>query len=785
MKDWYNSTDGFASLSVRDLLDARDQYHYHLMNKKNVVATAIGYYRIRKVDPWPSKEDPNPDTSQNKHIVRTLENSEVRNYSWPAVLVFVESWQSEQVLATTSPTDVVPKTLFLPDGRKVPICVIEAKRIMSIDETIDESKLTFPRNLIGGGFPIITYTQQVRRIASVGCLVTDGNLTYALTAGHVTGDGSQPVYSRLAGREVQIGHGSSKSLGRVPFSDVYPAWPARNTYLNMDIGLIEIDNLNQWKTDVFHIGTVGRMADLSQGTITLNLIGQPVTAFGSVSGEITGFIQALFYRFKSVGGFEYVSDLLIGSRDDTPLNIHVGDSGTVLLYDRQDDSSGTTELMPIALLWGQHVFYGEGKKNKSPYALATCLSTACNVLAVDLVRDWNIDQPYIWGKTGHYGIGNFAISFIEDKDFQALMEQNLTNISFNVNDIVPDWDAKDKATKAKYQELFADFCPLADVPDIIWKQAKSTGWGRKGDENPNHYMDADLPCTSYGGKSYLDHATDQSMVTAEELQNFYQHADWKKVGMSAPPSQGLVPLRVWQIFAYMVDALREEDITRFIFGAGVLAHYVGDCCQPLHSSYLSNGDPADDEMQDYTAKKDSPKASKHPHKKGDVYPKLFNPGNGVHSTYEDEMIDDNRDALITALQQKVTNPSQVDGPDKPILTGQDAGYAVVELMQKTHGSLKPGAIVAAFKKYKEENDLIELLWQDFGDPTIECIARGCRYQAAIWEAAWIVGKGKVSDYSRVKFDSKTFRQALKKLYEDPKELPSYHLDAIEGAGVLK
>lgn len=36
------STSDFHSLSIRDLLDARDQFHVHLAHKPNVFSTAIG-----------------------------------------------------------------------------------------------------------------------------------------------------------------------------------------------------------------------------------------------------------------------------------------------------------------------------------------------------------------------------------------------------------------------------------------------------------------------------------------------------------------------------------------------------------------------------------------------------------------------------------------------------------------------------------------------------------------------------------------------------------------------
>ena len=37
----------FRSLGVKDLLDARDQFHVHLAHKPNVFSTAVGLYLIR------------------------------------------------------------------------------------------------------------------------------------------------------------------------------------------------------------------------------------------------------------------------------------------------------------------------------------------------------------------------------------------------------------------------------------------------------------------------------------------------------------------------------------------------------------------------------------------------------------------------------------------------------------------------------------------------------------------------------------------------------------------
>src|ERR1700720_1745651 len=117
----YRPENAFDQLSLRDLLDARDQYHIQLMQHPNVVATALGRYRIRKGDSWPTERGAGKIHGK---YARTLENSEVRYYSWPAILVFVRKWESLEELAER-PGGLVPRTFYLPDGRSVPVCVIE------------------------------------------------------------------------------------------------------------------------------------------------------------------------------------------------------------------------------------------------------------------------------------------------------------------------------------------------------------------------------------------------------------------------------------------------------------------------------------------------------------------------------------------------------------------------------------------------------------------------------------------------------------------------------------
>src|SRR5262245_47208361 len=126
--DPLSSDFDFNMLSLEDLLQARDFFHLHLMHKANVVGTAVGRYLIRKTDPYPPKKT----TSADHLEPRTLENSEVREYSWPCIIVLVEKWAQADDFGEGkdfSATDFVPKTIYMPDGRRVPVCVVEAPPI--------------------------------------------------------------------------------------------------------------------------------------------------------------------------------------------------------------------------------------------------------------------------------------------------------------------------------------------------------------------------------------------------------------------------------------------------------------------------------------------------------------------------------------------------------------------------------------------------------------------------------------------------------------------------------
>jgi hypothetical protein len=107
-----------------------------------------------------------------------LENTIVKSWSWPCILVFVKEWLTQEQLKDT-PDQVVPPFVYMPDGRVIPLCVIYAPKKESALPKL--TNLTFPGQLMGGGYPVLTTVQGQQHVSSIGCLVTDGDSVYALT----------------------------------------------------------------------------------------------------------------------------------------------------------------------------------------------------------------------------------------------------------------------------------------------------------------------------------------------------------------------------------------------------------------------------------------------------------------------------------------------------------------------------------------------------------------------------------------------------------------------------
>jgi hypothetical protein len=85
--------------------------------------------------------------------------------------------------------------------------------------------------------------------------------------------------------------------------------------VNIDAALVRLEDAHLWDSRTL-TEPLGDVVAFSADTASLSWIGQLVAGHGASSGEMYGEIKALFYRYKSVGGRDYVADFLIGARSD-------------------------------------------------------------------------------------------------------------------------------------------------------------------------------------------------------------------------------------------------------------------------------------------------------------------------------------------------------------------------------------------------------------------------------------------------------------------------------------
>ncbi len=759
MLNFEGASEDFASLSLKDLLEARDTYHFQLINKPNVVGTAVGRYLIRK-----GERDGAP---RHEREPRTFENSEVRDISWPCVLVLVEKWVDEDRFGGGQGLrayDMVPNALHLPDGRSVPVCVVTVEQAKP--QPAHVPSWVWPENLLGPGFPVLVYRQGREHRATIGALVTDGHTLYALTNRHVCGTSGEPVYTMMRSRDVEIGRTSAKQVTRLPFSECYPDFPSRRTYVNLDVGLCEIAEAFRWTSRPYGLPPSGAIAELNEANIRLRLVNAKVVAHGAASGPLEGRIMALFYRYKSVAGFDFVSDFLIAPTNGE--GTQPGDSGAVW-HLVPKEANGL--LRPIAIEWGGQAFATQGS-SQFRFALATSLSSACKQLDVDLVRgDDTGVQPY-WGQTGHYDIATFAVGQVTSLNLKRLMEANLDRISFAENSL----DPKDIAAAIKDAKQNQTYVPLADVPDVVWKNLpskvqggrdnQSAPHGSTGPEHPTHYADVDEPRDGDGKTLRQLCLEDDANIDPQVWRDFYSAQ-----GHEDSRSRGLLPFRVWQHFEAMVEALRAGDVTRFVAAAGTVSHYLGDACQPLHGSMYSDGF------------KDRPTTIEH-HRRGtgEAYETASNVGAGVHSSYESNMIDRFSAEIVDGVGKVIGGmPEKFDS----IRNGKDVAKATLQLMERTAARIDPRKLVQTFVDAGEKKNLATYtaLWNAWGDDTVKAMADGARVLAFVWESAWNVGNGDSLEESRL--GAASFED-LRRLYvSDETFVPSLdldHIDAALGAG---
>ncbi len=255
-------------------------------------------------------------------------------------------------------------------------------------------------------------------------------------------------------------------------------------------------------------------------------------------------------------------------------------------------------------------------------------------------------------------------------------------------------------------------------------------------EGPNHFADLDEADASGDTLIGLFRKNEQGL-TAASWNDFYT-----SIGKN-PKDRGLLPFRVAQLYQEMVSSLKKNNasgVTRALCAGGVMAHYVGDACQPLHASKFHDG------------RNDAEK--------------------GVHSDYETKMVDKKRQAIITGLPvalKKIKRPATITGTSQ-------AAIAVGKLMDRTIKRLSPENVCDAW--LSSEGDM-EALWALVGPATLENMADGAQTLAMIWESAWNEAGAAAPKASAVSQDE------LKKLYLNPEFVPSMFLPTLIEKKVLK
>lgn len=151
--------------------------------------------------------------------------------------------------------------------------------------------------------PQVDRRSRGRSCAAASMNLTQRNNPQGGMSGHtkhlvfVAGEAGEIIYSRLGGKEQRIGVSSEKHLTRALFTTRSPGWRGRDVYVNLDVGLIDIDNLERWTAEIRHVCQMGKMVDLSVHTISLALIGRDVRGTGAASG-----VAALFYLSRPMTG---------------------------------------------------------------------------------------------------------------------------------------------------------------------------------------------------------------------------------------------------------------------------------------------------------------------------------------------------------------------------------------------------------------------------------------------------------------------------------------------------
>ncbi|KQW52209.1 MULTISPECIES: hypothetical protein [unclassified Roseateles] len=681
------------SLSVRDLLEARDHYHVHIANLPTVLGTAVGRYRIRLDDA--NFQDEQARQTGEELGPRTLDNSDFRPWSWPCVLVFVSEWLDRATLAR-HPELAVPPVLYLPDGRQVRTCPVLVQRREHNLAPADTA--VYAADKFGPNFQVHVADQGRTRMGVASAIVEDGACAFALVSRHLTAgiDAGADVHALPRSRKQVIGRTTSRSVDAVPLTDIYPGFSSRGAQLTLDAALVKLDSIAATQSHYLGVGAMGAAVDLSSDKMSLNLLGCPL--FTELPGgiRVQGCVHGLFYRHASVGGVDALAEFLIGPRQSGgSVETRPGDSGAVWFWDEAADTPAVpgaappVSFRPLAVQWGGHGFGALNAGRSTEFALATGFSSLCKALNVGLVEDWRSGQSRYWGKVGHYNIGYAACFALQTDKARAVFKANATAIGVRDEDIV--------AGRLPLATQTSKFIALADVPDLVWRRSR-------GKDKANHFADMDETGTgAFQGKTLMQLWRQRPSSRDPQVWNaFYSSIDPDR----KPAHRGALPFRVAQLYRVMVQAVADRELDAYVCAAGVLAHYIGDACQPLHVSHLHHGeadDPDDDE---------------------------------VHAVYETDMLDQAADEVVVGVKQRVA-----DLAGRPLVNGPlGAADAVVQLMRRTMKALPPAEVLEVFNRVRGRGQAAAL-WAELGPRTMDRMADGAVTLATVWQSAWSAGGG--------------------------------------------
>jgi hypothetical protein len=402
------------------------------------------------------------------------------------------------------------------------------------------------------------------------------------------------------------------------------------------------------------------------------------------------------------------------------LNIHPGDSGTLIFYDppkqeleevpEPEKPERARRLRPLAMLWGCVQVESDRKEKPDQYALGTFLSTICRELDVELINIWNTGYREYWGKSAHFKIGYKFAELLSNPNLKDLIQANRERIGFS-DDMIGRGQAF-SVGRGKY-------VPLADVPDYVWVGMAKTSpaGGPRANELPQHFADMDEKGPGNGPTLFdLCAADPDNNLRARVWQDYYAQFD----GLSSGPEPGLLPFRIRQIYEAMVSALNNRQMMEFVASAGVLAHYVADASIPLHVSRLHHG---------YDAPSRRDKEAYARFKKRPEYK--------VHALFEQRMFEVRAQELLQMIDDSL------DGKKgSPTVTGgRQAILRAFDLIKETCGFLRPEEIIRCDDLQGTLRERAETLFGGVGEKAAQCVASGCLALAELVESAWKEGKG--------------------------------------------